>query len=545
MITVFLKLLNMSIAASWLVLAVILLRVFLKKSPSWITCLMWGIVALRLLMPVTFESNFSLIPSSEVIPLDVAQSQTPAIYSGIPAVNSAVNPLFTQEAIPTGIVLDEILYYAAMAWLAGAGLMLLYSMVSYIKLYFRVRVSIQARDNLYVCDNVESPFLLGIFRPRIYIPSGVEEGQLEYIIAHENAHIKRRDHWWKPLGFALLTVYWFNPLLWVAYILLCRDIERACDEKVIARMDPAGKVGYSEALAACSVHRRMIMTCPVAFGELSVKSRIKGVLNYKKPAVRVICASVALCLITAACFLTNPIPCVHAYQGECTVASTCTEHGIQTLTCEACQHSYTKRTDLLEHTYDNGVVTQKPTCTHHGTQVFSCTGCGKQITEDLEITPHTLGASFVVNQPNCAEKGEECATCIQCQQTFVTQILPTNDVHDLTETVLREATCARKGEGEITCSRCDYTESCTYEKLKHSFKTEVVKESTCCRFGEAKTYCTECGYSYLTQLELGRCKFEYYTYGKRKCVYCGRIVPDVNSSSSNKNSSVLWDIPIP
>ena len=545
--TVFLKVLNMSIAASWLVLAVILLRLFLKKAPNWITCLLWGIVALRLLIPFAFESNISLIPSSEVIPMDVAVSQTPAIHSGIPAVNSAVNPLFTTDTFPN--ILDEILEYAAVIWLVGAALLLLYGIVSYVKLYFRVRVSIHLRDNLYVCDSVESPFLLGAFRPRIYLPSGVEEGQLTHIVAHENAHIKRLDHWWKPFGFALLTVYWFNPLLWVAYILLCRDIERACDEKVIARMDPAGKIGYSEALAACSVHRHMVMTCPVAFGELSVKSRIKGVLSYKKPAVRIVCIALAACVLTAVCFLTNPVPCAHEYSGQTTVASTCTQEGIQTLTCEHCRHSYTVHAAVLEHTYDQGTVTREPTCVEHGTKVFTCTGCGKQITGDLEVTPHTLGAPFVTKEPNCAETGEECATCTYCQETFVTQVIPTNDVHDLTETVLREATCAKEGEGKITCSRCDYTESCTYEKLEHNLKTRVTKKPTCSRYGQKKTYCTECGYFYYTQMDIVPCEMKYWKDGKLKCKNCGWVTTKYEPSSPDPGvpelPSIRWDLGSP
>lgn len=530
----FLKLLNMSIAASWLVLAVILLRIFLKKSPRWITCLLWAIVALRLVMPFTLESSFSLIPSPEVIPLNVTVTETPAIYSGIPAVNSTVNPLFTQHVPTGGDLLETIVQYAATLWLAGFAVMLLYGIVTYLRLRHQVKVSILYRENTYICDNVESPFLLGFFRPRIYIPSGMEDGPVGFVLAHENAHLKRRDHWWKPIGFVLLTVYWFNPLLWIAYILLCRDIEKACDEKVISKMEPADKVGYSMALAECSVHRRMIVACPVAFGELSVKARIKGVLNYKKPAVRVVCASVMMCIFTAVCFLTNPIPCVHAYHVESTVASTCTEHGVKTLTCERCQHVYTTHGELLAHSYDEGVVTLTPTCIEHGSQVFSCTGCGLKKIEDLDVTPHTLGAPFVAKEPNCAETGEECATCTYCKDTFVTQTLATNGVHDLTETVLREATCAKEGEGVITCSRCDHTETCTYEKLEHNLKTRVTQKPTCSRFGQKKTYCTECGYFYYTQMDTVPCNMKYWKNGKLKCVYCGWITSkDVFSAHNN------------
>ena len=246
----FLKLLNMSIAASWLVIAVIVLRFLLKKTPSWISCLMWGIVALRLVMPFSIESAFSLIPSAEVIPLDVAASGTPAIHSGIPVVNSVINPMVTQSFAEKAGSLDMLIHYAALVWLAGVVLMLVYSAVTYIKLYHQVSMSIPCGDNVYLCDEVESPFLLGIFCPRIYLPSDLPEEQQSFVLDHENAHIKRRDYLWKPLGFLLLAIHWFNPLMWLAYILLCRDIELACDEKVVAELGNEQRADYTQALVA-------------------------------------------------------------------------------------------------------------------------------------------------------------------------------------------------------------------------------------------------------------------------------------------------------
>ena len=339
MTQLFLKLLNMSITASWVVLAVMLLRLCLRKTPKYIHCLLWSIVALRLLIPITWESTISLIPSAQVLPQNIVAD--PAIQSGIPAINGAVNPVLGQQMAMGINPIEQILQIAVIVWLVGVGILLVYNLVSYWRLHWQVQASLQLYGNVYLCDNVHSPFILGIFFPKIYMPSGMTQEQVQYVLDHEYAHIKRKDHWWKPLGFFLLTVYWFNPLLWVAYILLCRDIERACDEKVIAGMDDSGKKGYSNALIACSAHRRMIMACPIAFGEVGVKERIKGVLNFKKPTFWVVVASLLVWFVASGCFLTNPKACRHDYTGVITVEATCTEQGLQTFTCQKCQYCHT------------------------------------------------------------------------------------------------------------------------------------------------------------------------------------------------------------
>lgn len=499
MLNIFLKLLNMSIAASWLVLAVLAVRLLFPKMPKWIRCLLWGVVALRLLLPVTLESAFSLIPSAEVIPQSITVSQTPAIYSGIPAVNDAINPLFTLHEVPPQ-QLGSVLSALSLIWLAGVAILLLAGLFTYLRLCRQVRASIQLQENLYLCDDVQSPFVLGIFRPKIYLPSGLSEDALQYVLAHEAAHIHRRDHWWKPLGFLLLTIYWFNPLLWLAYILLCRDIEKACDEKVIAEMDNAGKKGYSEALIACSMHRRMVMICPVAFGEVSVRSRIKGVLNYKKPAFWIMLASAVVCVAMAVCFLTNPLPCFHRYDSQITMAATCDQKGMLTRTCDLCGHSYTRAVERIAHTYDEGLVTVQPTCTHTGVVAYTCTGCGVQKTQTLEKTAHVAGGPIIVQAANCIQTGQKTATCTYCHKSFVTEILPVNTEHDLSEQVLREATCTQEGEGLRTCSRCDYRESCSYEKLGHQYESRVEEEPHCCNIGYKRTWCTVCHYSFTTNL---------------------------------------------
>ena len=311
MAAVFLKLLNLSISASWLVLAVLVLRLVSKRSPKWMNVLLWGIVALRLMLPFSIESALSLIPSAETVsPAAVQFDPAPTITSGVSVIDNAVNPSLSEHfaAVPTASVnpLYVWAYLAGWVWLIGLGAMLLYALVSYLRLRRRVSVSLPVQDHIYLCDAISSPFILGVVKPRIYLPSGLDEVQRQNVLSHEQAHLARRDHWWKPLGFALLAVYWFNPVLWLAYTLLCRDIELACDEKVIRDMDVAAKKAYSIALLSCSTHRNQISACPLAFGEVGVKERIKGVLNYKKPAFRVVAVAVIACIAAAVCFLTNP-----------------------------------------------------------------------------------------------------------------------------------------------------------------------------------------------------------------------------------------------
>ena len=311
MAAVFLKLLNLSISASWLVLAVLVLRLVSKRSPKWVNVLLWGIVALRLVLPFSIESALSLIPSAETVsPAAVQSAPAPTITSGVSVIDNAVNPSLSEHfsAVPTMSVnpLYVWTYLAGWVWLIGLGVMLLYALVSYLRLRRRVSVSLCVRENIYLCDAISSPFILGVVKPHIYLPSGLDEVQRQNVLSHERAHLTRRDHWWKPLGFALLAVYWFNPVLWLAYALLCRDIELACDERVIRTMDESAVKTYSTVLLACSMPRKAVITCPLAFGEVGVKERVKNALHYKKPAFWVVAASVAVCVVVAVCFLTNP-----------------------------------------------------------------------------------------------------------------------------------------------------------------------------------------------------------------------------------------------
>ncbi len=306
----FLKLLNMSITAGWLIIAVLALRFILKKAPKAINCFLWGLVGFRLICPVSFESILSLIPSTETVPDDILYSNKPTINSGVSFLNSAVNPIISDSLSPNAAdsvnPMQIIVFIASAVWITGIVIMLLYTLISYFKLYRQTNESIKLENNIYICDRIDTPFILGIIRPKIFLPSDMNERDIEYVIAHEKAHLKRCDHLWKPLGFFLLTLYWFNPLIWVAYIILCRDIELACDERVIKDMGEDYKKSYSTALINCSISKKAIRACPLAFGEVGVKSRIKTVLSYKKPTLWIILIGVILSITLSVCFVTNP-----------------------------------------------------------------------------------------------------------------------------------------------------------------------------------------------------------------------------------------------
>lgn len=309
--TAFLKLANMSISASWLVLAILVLRLVLKKAPKWVNVLLWGIVAVRLICPFTIESALSLIPSTQTIPMNIEMAAQPAIDSGVEVVNSMVNPMiaasFTPNPAASANPLQIWIPLIAVIWLFGMVLMMSYTVISYWNLRRKVDTAVIYKNNIYHSENVSSPFVLGILKPRIYLPYSMDGKNLDHVVAHEQAHIRRKDHLWKPLGFLLLTVHWFNPLMWLAYVMLCRDIELACDEKVIAKLANEQRADYTEALVACSVNRRMIAACPLAFGEVGVKDRVKSIMNYQKPAFWIIVTALVLCVVVAVCFLTNPL----------------------------------------------------------------------------------------------------------------------------------------------------------------------------------------------------------------------------------------------
>lgn len=306
----FLEIVNRSISASWLVLAVLVLRVLLKKAPRWVNVLLWGLVGVRLVCPISIESGWSLIPSAETVSPEIMLTQTPELQSGVPALDSTLNPVirdwFAPEPAASANPFQILIPVLSGIWLAGMGILLLYTAVSVLSLRRRMRTAVRYRDNIFHSENVGSPFVFGIVSPRIYLPFALDEQTLPHVIAHEQAHIRRKDHWWKPLGFLLLTVHWFNPLMWLGYGLLCRDIELACDEKVIRSLKSEERADYTQALLNCSVSRARIAAYPLAFGEVGVKERVKSVMRYKKATFWIVAASVLVCVIAAVCFLTNP-----------------------------------------------------------------------------------------------------------------------------------------------------------------------------------------------------------------------------------------------
>lgn len=302
--------LNMSIAASWVVLAVIVLRFLLRKIPKWIHVALWGIVAVRLVFPFSIESAFSLIPSAQTVPQEILK------YEGAQLEDSAhldviTNPIFSSEvSVELGQTVDRVqveLVNMTSIWFLGIAIMILYTIISYWNLHRKVETAVLYKDNIFQSEYVSSPFVLGVIKPKIYLPFHMNEQDMQHVIAHEKAHMKRKDHWWKPFGFMLLTIHWFNPLMWVAYVLFCRDMELACDEKVVKEWNAEQRADYSQALLICSVNRHRIAACPLAFGEIGVKDRVKSVLHYKKPAFWVGTVGIVISIIFAACFLTNPM----------------------------------------------------------------------------------------------------------------------------------------------------------------------------------------------------------------------------------------------
>lgn len=366
-------------------------------------------------------------------------------------------------------------------------------------------------------------------------------------------------------------------------------------------MDHAGKTGYLQALVACSVHRRWIMACPVAFGEVSVKTRIKDIINYRKPAFWISLAAVAACVIVAVCFLTNPAPCEHIYHGRITAAPSCTQTGVETLTCELCQHSYTVTAEQLAHTYGEGRVVKAPTCAEPGSEAWTCTGCGGVKTEEIpmeahtygegtvidaptcialgnqvvvctgcgakqveavEMTAHIAGDPIVVTEANCTDRGEVTATCTYCQAVFVSEILEPNDVHDFQETVVRASTCAQAGEGLKTCSRCGHSETCTYETLPHNYVAGQYLAPTCFKVGLEQEVCTDCGAEAWYEVPLDETNHHYTVtnmYGDVTCPFCGAtlsygtkqrpeysLVDEQNQSASPSKDTqlpvIVWDV---
>lgn len=307
----FLDFVNVSVSSVWLVIAVLLLRLILKKAPKSIICALWAVVGLRLILPFNIESPVSLVPSAEVFPEEFLYAAEPKIDTGFEALDNVLNPVIAETLAPSPSAsanptqLNSFVF--AIIWLAGMGVMLLYMLASFLRVRYKVREAAPLYENIWACDHIDTPFILGVIRPKIYVPSDMTAQDSVYVLAHEKAHIKRLDYIWKPLGFLILALHWFNPVVWVAYVLFCRDIEFACDEKVIGLLGSEKKREYSTALLNLSAPKHIISACPLAFGENGVKARIKGVLNYKKPAFWVILAAVVLAVAAVVTFFAGPV----------------------------------------------------------------------------------------------------------------------------------------------------------------------------------------------------------------------------------------------
>ena len=301
--SLFWQVVRLSLTAGWMILVLLALRPLLKKAPRRFSCLLWGLVAVRLALPFSFESRVSMVPQAAAAPQKIAQALNPGQMNWVSPAALAANPLPAAEAAAPAFSPASLI---PLAWGLGIAAMLLYAAVSYFRLSRQVRLSAPAGKRVYRCDTISTPFILGIVNPKIYLPSDLDERTAVSVLAHEQAHLRRGDHLWKPLGYVLLSIYWFNPLCWVAYFLFCRDVEQACDEAVIERMDTQQKKDYSAALLACAAPNR-VQVCPLAFAEVGVKQRIAGVLNYRKPKFWVVALSLVLCVTLTAGLLTDPV----------------------------------------------------------------------------------------------------------------------------------------------------------------------------------------------------------------------------------------------
>ena len=306
--SLFWQVVRLSLTAGWMILVLLALRPLLKKAPRRFSCLLWGLVAIRLALPFSFESRVSMVPQAAAAPQKIAQALNPGQMNWVSPAALAANPLPAAEAAAPVFSPASLI---PLVWGLGIAAMLLYAAISYFRLYRQVQVSAPAGKRVYRCDTISTPFILGIVNPKIFLPSDLDERTAVSVLAHEQAHLRRGDHLWKPLGYVLLSIYWFNPLCWVAYFLFCRDVEQACDEAVIERMNPQQKKDYSAALLACAAPNR-IQICPLAFAEVGVKQRIAGVLNYRKPKFWVVALAALLCVSLTAGLLTDPVKATKA-----------------------------------------------------------------------------------------------------------------------------------------------------------------------------------------------------------------------------------------
>lgn len=490
----FIKIVNMSVSASCIALAVMALRLFFKRVPKWIVCSAWALVALRLLMPFTVESYFSLVPDMEKI-----EEKIPVIsfVSQGKSVSAGAETAASRASSP------DVVNILSIVWIVGMTLMIIYSLAIFLRIKLKTRVSIKIEDGVYICDLIPSPFLLGLFVPKIYIPSSTSKEERLFIVSHEKAHKKRGDFVWKPLGFLLLSVYWFNPLMWVAYVFLCRDIEYACDEKVVRTLGTDIKRQYSETLLKCSVTKRMLAACPVAFAEAGLKQRIKKILNYKRPAVWIVAIFAVITTVFAVCFLTDPkrteqdgeepaeVPVVlcadgHDFKVRSVVEPTCATYGYTYLECSACGKTETELTEPFAHEFTSALVSPA-SCAHGDVTGFTCSACGYYYEETGDVTnEHDYSISEVTLEARCATAGERRISCSVCGDSYTEEIPETG--HAFAGRKLISASCSDKvAEVQTFCGKCGFS---YYEEIPidgHSYLAATCSAPETCKLcGETR-----------------------------------------------------------
>ena len=454
----FLRVVNASVTATWIALALIVVRALLRKRlPKWLFCAAWGLVAARLVLPVRLESYFSLVPNTDKI-IGRASASVPAVaivHGAAPAAKSV-----------------DVVGILSKVWLAGVALMLIWFIFSYVSVMIRVRVSVRTEDGAFLCDGIPSPFLLGVVRPKIYIPSSTDNSDVKYIIAHENAHRRRGDHLWKPLGYFLLSANWFNPVMWIVYVLLCRDIEYACDEKVVSELGNDIKRSYSEALMKCSVSRKTLAACPVAFAEAGVKQRIRNVLNYKRPTVWIIAAAAVLIAVLSACFFTNR---KEPEEPASTAGAALSQKETETEDACASGHDYALFSEVA------------PTCAAQGVKTYKCSVCG-DVREDVsERLPHEY-SSALISDADCVSGAVTEFTCALCGDVYRETGEPSPDAHDYSvwETLTYPG-CITAGVDKISCSRCGASYTVETAALGHNFAGATCSSpETCILCGETR-----------------------------------------------------------
>ena len=509
--------LQVGLFGSVIIILILALRLFLRNTPRKILCVLWLIAVLRLLLPFHVESQFSLQPRYNSFDADsivTDQSEMTPVLPPLspvePEIDDAPNSSDGVELIHTPM--DDI-QLMAYVWAGVGGVLFLYMLISYYILKFKVRDAVRFNSGIMECDRIQGAFLLGYFKPLIYIPAGLSERDRVFIIAHEQAHISRGDNWWKLTGYLCCCIHWYNPLVWLGYGLLCRDIEIACDERVIRDMDLEQRKAYSFALLNCAKRLSGFMACPVAFGEVSLKQRVKNLLSYRRPGTMITVIAVVLVILVAVCFLTTPVNDVVEQPGETTATdeneihvyddgvivteASCAEPGVREYTCTVCGNKKTESIPKLSHVYDEGVESQAASCSETGVLTYTCKSCGDTVTEKIHVLDHSFGEKTVTREANCKNEGEISVTCTQCGFRVVVERTPKTDEHDYQSKVIRKPTCVDRGKGENVCTICGHSVACDYDLGDHVYDDGVVtKEASCTEKGEKVYTCSACAVVY-------------------------------------------------